>query len=460
MKYYLQSLYLSRALLLVLLDAAGLLFSAWVAWVLVGPNLSPDAYVAAAVGGAFLAFLALFTCDAYRPKVIGDGPRTFQAIRNAMGIAFAVALVSYYALTVPEGVVPCLVRTATLYFPLLLLERGIFRACSGTSGVSRRVLILGTSSLGREIARVLRQQQNAGLELVGFLSDDEDFDHPGASFAGADVIGRVHHLEKVLDATRIDHIVVASKGREDHFPADVLQLAKVAGQRVESGVSFYERISGKIYLRELHPSYLIFSEGFRTGAVASFAKRVIDISVSSLAMITILPVMLLCALAIKLESKGPVLFNQVRLGRGDKPFLMHKLRSMTLDAEANTGAVFTRLDDDRITRAGQFIRRTRLDEFPQLWNILKGDMTLVGPRAERPEFVDSLNERYAYYRLRSSVKPGLTGWAQIRYGYVNDVDAYEEKLALDFYYLKHRSTVMDLLILWHTVKTVLLARGM
>jgi len=229
---------------------------------------------------------------------------------------------------------------------------------------------------------------------------------------------------------------------------------------VESGVAFLERISGKIYLRGLHPGYLIFSEGFRTGAAAAAVKRAIDIVVSSIAMIVIAPVMVICGIAIKLESEGPVLFRQVRLGRGDEPFVILKLRSMCANAEAETGAVFTAQGDARITRVGNFLRRTRLDEFPQLWNILKGDMTLVGPRAERPEFVESLNAQYSYYRLRSSVKPGLTGWAQTRYGYVSDVDAYEEKLALDFYYLKHRSTAMDLLILWQTVKTVVLARGL
>jgi exopolysaccharide biosynthesis polyprenyl glycosylphosphotransferase len=442
------------------LDAICLLLASWIAWALVEPNLSANHYAGVTAGGVFLTFLALFSCDAYRPSVIGNGQRTFAAIRNAMGIAFAVAIAFYYAVTVPAGAVDCLVRTATFYFPLLLLERAAFRAVCTLPRFSRRVVILGTSSLGSEIARTLCQQQNAGIELVGFLSDELAYDHPGASFYECKVIGEIHHLEKILDLTRIDHIVVATTGRSDHFPRDILQVAKMGGCRVESGVSFLERLAGKIYLRDLHPGYLIFSDGFRTSRLGAVAKRAVDIVLAALAAIVIAPVMGLCALAIKLESDGPVLFRQVRLGLGNQRFVMYKLRSMRENAEAETGAVFTAEGDERITRVGHFIRRTRLDEFPQLWNILRGEMTLVGPRAERPEFFDSLGERYVYYRLRSSVKPGLTGWAQTRYGYVNDVSAYEEKLALDLYYLKHRSLTMDLVILWNTIKTVLLARGM
>jgi lipopolysaccharide/colanic/teichoic acid biosynthesis glycosyltransferase len=165
-------------------------------------------------------------------------------------------------------------------------------------------------------------------------------------------------------------------------------------------------------------------------------------------------------LAIKLESPGPVLYRQRRLGKDDKPFMMNKLRSMRRDAESESGAVFTSDDDDRITRIGYFIRQTRLDELPQIWNVLRGEMSLVGPRAERPEFVEILSDSYPYYGLRTSVRPGVTGWAQTRYGYVNNVEAYEDKLALDLYYLKYRSFLLDLTILAQTVRTVLHFRGM
>ncbi len=175
-------------------------------------------------------------------------------------------------------------------------------------------------------------------------------------------------------------------------------------------------------------------------------------------MIT-LPLLLLCAIAIWLDSPGSVLFAQERVGKGGKPFFIWKLRSMRSDAEAESGPVWTQTNDRRVTRVGKTLRMTRMDEVPQLWNVLKGEMSLVGPRPERPEFVESLSVRYPYFALREALKPGVTGWAQIQKGYVNEVEEFEEKLALDIYYMKYRSTVMDFLILWKTAKTMLLMRG-
>jgi len=232
------------------------------------------------------------------------------------------------------------------------------------------------------------------------------------------------------------------------------------GVRVESGISYLERLSGRIYMRDLRASYLVFGPGFSRSWLSRVSQRSLDI-VGSLIMLTgALPVLALAAIAIKLESPGSVLFRQCRLGKDDKPFMMNKLRSMRENAEAGSGAVFTSDDDDRITRVGYFIRRTRLDELPQLWNVLRGEISLVGPRAERPEFVEMLSQRYRYYHYRTSVRPGITGWAQTRYGYVNNVEVYEEKLALDLYYLKYRSVLFDLTILAQTIKTVLHFRGM
>jgi exopolysaccharide biosynthesis polyprenyl glycosylphosphotransferase len=458
--YYLRSAYLGRVGLAVALDGACFAAASGLTWLTLRPEIPGDLYAAATVTGMLLTVVALFYCDAYRPAVIGDGRRTLVAIFRSMGLAFVGAIVFYFGVSVPKDVVPSLAHVALLCIPLLIAERFLYRMACKLPGFESRVLVIGASDLGFEIADALRSAPNTGIELVGFLSDESAFQHGGATFARYPVLGKTHELEKVLEATRIDNIVVASKNRDEFFPQDALQAAKMRGCRAESGVSFFERISGKIYLRDLRPSYLIFSEGFRMGPLSSAAKRGIDIVGSALALLLVSPVIALCAIAIKLESPGSVFFKQIRNGRGDKPFMMYKLRSMCEGAEAETGAVFTAFGDDRITRVGQFIRQTRLDEVPQLWNIFRGDMSLVGPRAERPEFVEALSERYSYYRVRSSVKPGLTGWAQTRFGYVNDVDAYEEKLALDLYYLKYRSLTMDVLILWQTIKTVLLFRGM
>ncbi len=203
-----------------------------------------------------------------------------------------------------------------------------------------------------------------------------------------------------------------------------------------------------------------FVDALSRGWTYRTLQRGLDLICGSVLLAVALIPLGIAAVAIKLESPGPVLYRQRRLGKGDKPFIMNKLRSMRNDAESDCGAVFTSDDDDRITRTGYFIRRTRLDELPQLWNVLRGEMSLVGPRAERPEFAETLSDSDAYYSFRISVRPGITGWAQTRYGYVNNVEAYEEKLALDLHYLKDRSILLDLTILAQTIKTVLHFRGM
>jgi exopolysaccharide biosynthesis polyprenyl glycosylphosphotransferase len=322
---------------------------------------------------------------------------------------------------------------------------------------SQHVLVIGTSDLGLAIAAAMRERGNLGARLVGFLSDQST--HQRETIDGVRVLGKVHEIEKVIDHERIDRIVVASKSRSEYFPSEELLAAKLGGRHVESGVAFYERITGRVYLRDLRASYLIFTDGFRLSAFSSSLKQALDFTVSAIGLVLVAPVIGLCALAIRLDSPGPILYRQERVGQRGRVFRVCKLRSMRHRAEDETGAVFSRENDDRITRVGRFLRKTRFDELPQLWNVLVGDMSLVGPRPERPEFIDALSERYPYFRLRSALKPGLTGWAQIRHGYVNDMDGFEEKLALDLYYMKHRSFTMDLLILWHTAKTMVLLHG-
>jgi exopolysaccharide biosynthesis polyprenyl glycosylphosphotransferase len=228
---------------------------------------------------------------------------------------------------------------------------------------------------------------------------------------------------------------------------------------VESGVAFYERLTGRLHLRDLRQSYLIFSDGFRSSPLAERVRRAFDIAMSALALVIVAPVLAACAVAIRLDSKGPVFYRQARVGKNGRVISVLKLRTMRVDAEAGSGAKFASQDDPRVTRVGRILRMTRLDEVPQYWNVLKGDMSVVGPRPERPEFMDILASRYPLVRLRLAHKPGVTGWAQVRYGYVGDIEEWETKLGLDLYYMKHRSLLFDLAIILQTVKTVLLFRG-
>lgn len=458
MRYYLLNLFLGRVVVAAAVDFACLLAAGFAAYVLGGAAYDPLTYTTWVVGGAVLAFVLLYYTDNYGLMTLGSGRLTLSNFAAFLGVSMLLGLVVYFVASPPPQALEAVATTVALYVPLMLAGRLGFRVLSARPEWSRRILIVGVSDLGCAIAEAVRERKNLGAEIAGFLSDDPD--HAGGWVEGFPVLGRVHEIEKVVMRERIGAIVVASKRRDEHFPADELLAAKLDGRLVESGVSFYERVTGRIYLRELRASYLIFSAGFRGGVLREAAKRSLDIVLSALGLLVALPILPFVALAVRLDSRGPVFFLQERVGRGGKLFRCAKLRSMYHGAERKTGAVFASHGDDRVTRVGRFLRMTRFDEMPQLWNVLRGDMSFVGPRPERPEFVEALSDEFPYFRARLSLKPGLTGWAQIRHGYVNDVSGYEDKIALDLYYLKYRSFTMDLMILWRTLRTVVLMSGL
>lgn len=458
MGYYLLNLFAGRIAVAVLLDSLAFLAAAAITWIALAPPFPAATYALAAVVGTLASVVALFYCDGYRLTAIRSGRATLGVVVGLMGLAFLLALLVYFAVTLPEGTTQVLAHVAGAYFPLLIGERFVFRAISSLPRFSHLVLVIGTSDLGRAIARAVRERGQLGFELAGFLSDRVE--DQGQEIEGYPVLGNAHQVDKFVQGDEIGWVVVASKNRDEHFPQEALLDAKLKGRRIVSGVSFYERITGRVYLRDLRPSYLIFSEGFRMSRFAEVVKRSLDIAVSGAGLLLASPLLLLAAAAIKLDSRGPVLYKQERVGKDNRHFSVLKLRSMRQDAESETGPAWSRRKDSRITRVGGLLRKTRLDEIPQLWNVLVGEMSLVGPRPERPEFVDMLSESFPYFRARAAVKPGVTGWAQIRHGYVNEVEGFEEKLALDFYYMKYRSIGMDLFILWRTARTVLLFRGL
>jgi exopolysaccharide biosynthesis polyprenyl glycosylphosphotransferase len=234
---------------------------------------------------------------------------------------------------------------------------------------------------------------------------------------------------------------------------------KGRGIKIEDGAEFYEQVTGKIPIERLRLGTLLFSSGFHLSRFLVFYKRFASIVVSIIGLLLTLPLLPFVALAIKLTSPGRLLYHQKRVGRNDKIFYCHKFRTMRADAEADTGPAWASDDDPRITRVGHFLRTARLDEVPQLWNVLKGDMSLVGPRPERPEFIESLKQQIPYYNLRHTVRPGITGWAQVRYKYGSSVDDAKEKLRYDLFYIKHMSPGLDALVFIDTVKTILFGRG-
>ena len=455
MRYRANDVFFARASAAFCADLLSFLAAASLAWMLFSPPFPPVSFASAALVGWLGAFLVLHFFDLYSAKALGDGA---TSVTNTVATVSTVAGtfgVLHFAAPLPPDLLKCAAQTAAIFFPIQVASRSLYRRLI----LSRpeRVLILGVSDLGRATTRFINRHPGLGMTVVGVLSDAED--DWGSQVEGAPVLGPLHLMEKVLTEERIHRVVVASKRRGEEFPADALLAAKVRGVRVDSGVSFYERATGRVYLRDLRSSYLIFSDGFRMGRARAALKRLLDLTVALHGLVLAAPLLLVATIAIKLDSRGPVLFRQLRQGQQGSPFVLYKLRTMCCDAERDTGPVWAGDHDKRITRVGKLLRRCRMDEVPQLWNVLRGEMSAVGPRPERPEFVDSLSDRYPLFRLRSAVKPGITGWAQVSRGYVADAYAYEDKLCLDLFYVKNGSFWMDLLVLWRTVKTVLRMGG-
>jgi sugar transferase (PEP-CTERM system associated) len=331
--------------------------------------------------------------------------------------------------------------------------RIVYNGVTEGSGFLRRTLIVGSGTLARELARAARSRPDLGLTLVGMLARDSiQVD------AASGVIGTYRDLARLVAAERIQFVLVAYPDRRGTLPVEQLLEVKFRGVEVEEGVAFYERENGKIFVPELKPSHLIFAEGFARRPTARRLKRMLDVTVAGLGLVLAAPVMLLTAVAIRADSAGPVFYRQQRAGEFGRPFVLTKFRSMRTDAEVG-GASFAEVNDPRVTRVGRFIRKTRIDELPQLWNVLKGEMSMVGPRPERPIFAERLEQQVPFFKQRLYVKPGITGHAQVRCRYGATTEDHVEKLEYDLYYIKSHSVLFDLSIMLDTVKVVLLRIG-
>ena len=319
------------------------------------------------------------------------------------------------------------------------------------------VLVLGTGQLAKDVVHGILRKPGLGFRVCGFLGDDPAL--VGKSLVNPKVIGLFGDLPRIASGNSVDRIIVELQDRRTRLPVEELLNLRTKGVVIEDATTFYEKLTGKIAIENLKPSWMIFNGGFESSRRLLVGKWIISVLISILILILFAPVMLVVALFIKLESRGPVFFRQTRVGKSGVPFTLYKFRSMYEDAERMTGPVWSTPDDSRVTRTGRILRRTRLDEVPQLWNVLRGEMSLVGPRPERPKFVEELAKVIPFYELRLAAKPGLTGWAQINYRYANTVKDAAEKLQYDLFYIKHMSVWLDVLILFETVKTVLVRQG-
>jgi sugar transferase (PEP-CTERM system associated) len=273
------------------------------------------------------------------------------------------------------------------------------------------------------------------------------------------IVGNGNSLVETVKKEKAHKLVISLTERRGTFPLQDVLNCKFSGIEVVDAPSFYEELTGKLLIENITPSWFIFSNGFRMNATIRFIKRMFDIMCSLAGLVVALPFFPLIALMIKIDSRGPIFFKQVRVGEMDKDFVLYKLRTMRQDAEHTTGAVWAQTYDPRITRLGRFLRKTRIDELPQLYNVLKGEMSFVGPRPERPEFVGKLKDVVPYYSERHFVKPGITGWAQIRYPYGASAKDALEKLRYDLYYIKNMSVFLELTIVLETIKVMLFGRG-
>jgi sugar transferase (PEP-CTERM system associated) len=403
--------------------------------------------------------LCLYYSDLYDFRTVSDRRELFIRLTQALGATSVILAVAYFwfpQLILGRGV---FIMSAAVVLIVITGWRVAFEWITRALGPRERLLLIGTGPGSIELARELHELRHTlGVQIVGFV--DPDPSQVGMPVINPGVIGTISDVPDIVRAQKVDRVVVSLSDARGKLPVDQLLDMKLNdGVLFDHLASVYEEYTGKIAVENLRPSWFIFSDGFRKSPALITAKRVIDIGVGVVGLMLALPIMLIIALLIKLTSRGAVLYHQNRVGHHGRIFTVHKFRSMVTDAEAGTGAMWARPNDHRITPVGRMLRRTRLDELPQLLNVLRGDMSLVGPRPERPEFVRSLTEQIPFYGQRHVVRPGLTGWAQVRYTYGASVEDAMEKLQYDLYYIKNMSLALDLFVLFSTVKTVLQQRG-
>jgi sugar transferase (PEP-CTERM system associated) len=403
-----------------------------------------------------LCLLCLYYNELYDLTVVRSARELVIRLLQAVGTASILIALLYLlapSLILADGVF----LTATALFLLgILAWRLVFNQISSLQPLGDRILIVGTDATAQTVAREVLAQEDFPYEIVGFI--DEDARRIGEPLVNPGVVGTPADIDRLIATHGITRIVVGLADRRGRLPLRELLAAKLSGVRVEDVTTVYERLTGKLMVEDLRPSWLIFSDGFRASRWTRVIKRSFDVALALVGILLALPLMVLTSIAVALESGFPVLYRQERVGENGRIFVLNKFRSMRQDAEQGT-PIWATSNDDRVTRVGWFIRQTRLDELPQLWNVLRGDMSFVGPRPERAYFVAQLAEQIPFYEQRHAVKPGITGWAQVKYRYGASLEDAFEKLRYDLYYVKHMSLAFDLTILFDTVKVVLFGKG-
>jgi len=454
----------ARTVVLIVCEAGLILGSVMLAaWV----RLGRDALnVMFADQGLFKALLITVSCqfclyyaDLYDLRIVADRRELFVRTLQALGATSLILAVLYYwfpALILGRGV---FLIAATLVILVTMGWRMAFEWTMKRARPHERLLLVGTSPGAIRLARELYDRRaELGVVIVGFI--DADPTRVGQELVNPGVIGSVEDIPALTKSLAVDRVVVSLTDARGKLPMDKLLEMRMGGMSFAHLPAVYEQYTGKIAIDNLRPSWLIFSDGFAKSTAYRSVTRFLDVAGAGLLLVLAQPIMVLAGIAIKLTSPGPMLYKQQRVGMGGREFTIYKFRSMRVDAEAETGAVWaTPGRDPRVTQVGALLRRSRVDELPQLWNVIRGDMSLVGPRPERPEFVKGLTEQIPYYGQRHAVRPGLTGWAQVRYAYGASVEDAMEKLQYDLYCIKNRSLALNLYIIFETLKTVITRSG-
>jgi sugar transferase (PEP-CTERM system associated) len=401
---------------------------------------------------------AFYLYDLYDFVVMHDRRELVLRLIQALGLAWVALAIMIYVvpdLTIGRGV-------ALIGLPLALAIMVGWRVSIhwllGHPSVGEKILIVGSGDSAVDLAREVLERRDAGYRVVGFVDNRPEL--VGQSLINPRVLGTHEDMADIVRREGVNRIIVSMGERRGMFPTEQLLALSLAGEvAIEECASFYERLTGRVSLDMLRPSWLIFSGRGKQARLSGAFRTAMHRGVALVGAVLSFPVALLTAVLIKLDSPGPVLYSQERVGKNGRPFRVYKFRSMRTDAEKD-GPVWARKNGDaRVTRVGRVIRKIRVDEIPQFWNILRGDMNFVGPRPERPHFVRQLAEEIPFYEQRHLIPPGLTGWAQIKYPYGASIEDARQKLQYDLYYIKNQSLVLDAVILFETVKTILFGRG-
>jgi len=402
--------------------------------------------------------LTLYLNDLYEFKIMDSNIDLASRLIQSIGITSITLAIIYFLW--PDVIIGRWIFFASLIVLLLFLVswRLLYSLVIRRKLFAEKAIILGSGELARDMLHEIESRKDLSYDIVCAIANEKNQDMKD-QFRDMSVHYGFDNICNLAEAENVKSVIVALDEKRGILPYEELLKCKVRGINIIDGESFYERITGKLLVEKINPSWLIFADGFVKSKVSRAVKRLVGLLLSTLMLVLLSPLILLVAIAIKLDSPGAALFSQERVGEYGKIYTLHKFRSMRADAEKESGPVWASEEDPRVTRMGKIIRKLRIDELPQLWNVFKGDMSFVGPRPERPVFVEKLKKIIPYYNERLSVKPGVTGWAQIKYPYGASEEDALQKLKYDLYYIKNMSLVMDLIVIFHTAKIVLLGRG-